>query len=218
MSTRGVAVSEPIPRRQREVGIGRSRHEPEHRSLGNGFTAAFNGELLVDVAAVALHGHGGDAKHPGDLFVSQALGEEHQHLQLALGERLNQARLAESRRGVSRRREGGQERGDEVGGAHSLCSELVQQGRHPRPQVDEDPDHPTGLGQGDGPLEGVEGGAQFVSSIVEQSLQRQRLDQEAGVVSGLHDLVQPGQQARGFPRLVDVPCASRISTSVKLGT
>ena len=102
------------------------------------------------------------------------------------------------RRGVSRRREGGQERGDEVGGAYSLCGELVQQGRHPRPQVDEDPDHPAGLGQGDGLRESFQGGAPLAPSVVEQGLQCQRLDQEAGVVSGLHDLVQPGQQARGF--------------------
>ena len=51
----------------------------------------------------------------GDLLVGQALGEECQHLQLAVGERLDQARLAERRRRVSRR-EGGQEAGDEVGG------------------------------------------------------------------------------------------------------
>ena len=75
--------------------------------------------------------------------------------------------------------------GDEVGGAYSLCGELVQQGRHPRPQVDEDPDHPAGLGQGDGLRESVQGGAPFMASIVEQGLQCQRLDQEAGVVEWL---------------------------------
>lgn len=136
--------------------------------MGDGLGATANIEFAVDVAGVDFDGVGGEKEFVGDLAVGEAVGDEGEDFEFAVGERVDEGVVGKSGK-VGEELLG-------VSGLKLLIEGVLEKFLHGLAKIDEEADEVMWLGDGVDLAEVAEGGFVMGELVVGEGLESTGLE------------------------------------------